>query len=54
LEDGRRIVVIKTGLIKTHSLVAQRVIHVDQGFPILMSERIQQSNKLRHRRADLS
>src|SRR6266403_3664387 len=47
LEDGRRIVVIKTRLIETHALVAQRVIHVDQGFPIFMAGRIQQSNTAR-------
>src|ERR1700757_2619374 len=47
LEDRRRIVVIKTRLIETHALVAQRVIHVDQGFAIFMTERIQQSNTAR-------
>src|ERR1700745_864023 len=47
LEDGRRIVVIKTRLIKSHALVAQRVIHVDQRFPIFMAGRIQQSNSAR-------
>src|ERR1700759_5756967 len=47
LEDGRRIVVIKTRLIETHALVAQRVIHVDQGFPIFMAGMIQQSNTAR-------
>src|SRR6266446_3623854 len=47
LKDGRRIVVIKTRLIETHALVAQRVIHVDQGFPIFMAGSIQQSNTTR-------
>src|ERR1700732_948455 len=47
LEDGRRIVVIKARLVKSHALVAQRVIHVDQRFPIFMAGRIQQSNSAR-------
>src|SRR5882757_2843063 len=47
LEDGRRIVVIEAGLIETHALIAQRVIHVDQRFPIFMAGRIQQSNSAR-------
>jgi len=47
LEDGRRIIVIKTRLIETHALVAQRVIHVDQGFPIFMAGRVQQANTAR-------
>jgi len=47
LQDGRRIVVIKAGLVKSHALVAQRVIHVDQRFPIFIAGRIQQSNSAR-------
>src|SRR3984893_2912408 len=47
LEDGRRIVVIKARLVESHALVAQRVIHVDQRFPIFMAGRIQQSNSAR-------
>src|SRR6202521_4471453 len=47
LKDGRRIVVIKARLVKSHALVAQRVIHVDQRFPIFMEGRIQQSNSAR-------
>src|SRR3984893_13435665 len=44
LEDGRRIVVIKARLIESQALVAQRVIHIDQRFPIFMAGKIQQSN----------
>src|SRR6266404_6599133 len=47
LKDGRRIVVIKARLVESHALVAQRVIHVDQRFPIFMAGRIQQSNSAR-------
>src|ERR1700732_3068578 len=47
LEDGRRIVVIKARLVESHALVAQRVIHVDQRFPIFMAGKIQQSNSAR-------
>src|SRR4029077_19632471 len=47
LEDGRRIVVIKARLVESQALVAQRVIHVDQCFPIFMPGRIQQSNSAR-------
>src|SRR5260370_2255672 len=47
LEDGRRIVVIKARLVESQALVAQRVIHVDQRFPIFMAGRIQQSNSAR-------
>src|ERR1700694_6179116 len=47
LEDGRRIVVIKARLVESHALVAQRVINVDQRFPIFMAGRIQQSNSAR-------
>src|SRR3984893_4945365 len=47
LEDGRRIVVIEARLVESHALVAQRVIHVDQRFPIFMAGRIQQSNSAR-------
>jgi hypothetical protein len=47
LKDGRRIVVIKARLIESHALVAQRVIHVDQRFPIFMAGRIQQSDTAR-------
>ena len=47
MEDGRRIVVIKARLVESHALVAQRVIHVDQRFPIFMAGRIQQSNSAR-------
>jgi hypothetical protein len=32
---------------RKHALVAQRVIHVDQRFPIFMAGRIQQSNSAR-------
>src|SRR5258708_13868171 len=41
LEDGRRIVVIKARLVESQALVAQRVIHVDQRFPIFMAGRVQ-------------
>src|SRR6267154_3971357 len=47
LEDGRRIVVIKDRLVESQALVAQRVIHIDQRFPIFMAGRIQQSNSAR-------
>src|SRR5260370_28125586 len=47
LEDGRRIVVIEARLVESHALVAQRVIHVDQRFPIFIAGRIQQSNSAR-------
>src|SRR6266478_5439589 len=47
LEDGRRIVVIETRLVESHALVAQRVIHIDQRFPIFMTGGIQQSNSAR-------
>src|SRR5258707_2095920 len=47
LEDGRRIVVIKARLVESHALVAQRVIHVDQRFPIFMAGRIQESKSSR-------
>src|ERR1700735_216602 len=47
LENGRRIVVIKARLVESHALVAQRVIHVDQRFPIFVAGRIQQSNSAR-------
>src|SRR5260221_11795101 len=47
LQDGRRIVVIKARLVKWYGLIAQRVIHVDQRFPIFMKGRIQQSNSAR-------
>src|SRR3979490_205355 len=54
LEDGRRIVVIKARLVERHALVAQRVIHVDQRFPIFMAGRIQQSNLAREVLGDIS
>src|ERR1700674_1619553 len=47
LKDGRRIVVIKARLVESDALVAQRVIHVDQRFPIFRAGRIQQSNSAR-------
>src|SRR6202023_3545195 len=47
LEDGRHIVVIKARLVECQALIAQRVIHVDQRFPIFMAGRIQQSNSAR-------
>ena len=47
LEDGRPIVVIKTRLVESQTLVTQGVIHVDERFPIFMAGRIQQSNSAR-------
>src|SRR6266404_6977106 len=47
LKDGRRIVVIEARLVESHALVAQRVIHVDQRFPIFMAGGIQQANSAR-------
>src|SRR5260370_25369902 len=54
LEDGRRIVVIKARLVESQALVAQRVIHVDQRFPIFMAGRIQQSDSARESLGDIS
>src|SRR3979411_222500 len=47
LEDGRPIIVIKTRSVESQAFVTQRVIHVDQRFPIFMAGRIQQSNSAR-------
>src|ERR1700738_5065387 len=34
-------------MVESHALVAQRVVHVEQRFPIFMAGRIQQSNSAR-------
>src|SRR6195256_2820013 len=54
LEDGRRIVVIKSGLVEGCALVAQRMIHVDQRLPIFVMERIQQPNSAREVSGNIS